>query len=1018
MSEIRNQRDAAVIPNGARSSVNDSALACQAESRDLLVGASDRPGFSRRAFLQLIAATGAGTLAACSSQPARKLIPYVVPAEETVPGVSTWYKSTCRECPAGCGVLVRTREARALKLEGNPDHPVNRGKLCVRGQAALQGLYNPDRIQQPLRRNARGQLEPVSWAEAEQQLANLLGYLRRERQAHRVVFVTERVTGSLDKFFREWLAAYGTREYYQYEPFAYEALREANRRSFGTSEIPRYDIARARMLLSFGADFLETWVSNVAFTREFAEFRSDFRRRFVAFGPRRSLTAANADEWIPVKPGSELTLVLALIGEIVRSGLARAPAPAMPAGQRESAESAAEKTGVPAERLRAIAREFARARPSLALGGGVPASDENGTALEMAVNLLNTVCGNVGETIRFGQGTDYGSVATYQDMLRLTEAMKNEFPLVVCFRHANPAFTLPAAADFRQALAKVPFKVSFSSYLDETTAACDLVLPDLTPLERWEDYEPRAGVYGLAQPVMPPVFQTKHTADVLLAVGPKVAPELERGFQFPDNREYLRNEWRALHRRFAPQQEFDSFWQNAVENGGVWSEPAVRPVRHTGVLPPAREASRVQETAPAPHFDLVVYPSLQLFDGRGANRPWLQEIPEAMSKIVWNAWVEIHPATAAREQLQEGDVVGVFAAPRNNPLALPVHLTDGVHPDVVAIPLGQGHSDYGRYAENKGTSPMALLPAEAERSSGGRLWAGARVWLGKQEVGRKLVKTQTHDRQEGRGFARVIPLAELTSGMAKREEVKLPILYPPHEHKDYRWGMAIDLNQCVGCNACIAACYAENNIPVVGEHEVDRGHHMAWIRVERYYEPTAPGQPDEARFVPMLCQHCDNAPCESVCPVYATYHNPEGLNVQVYNRCVGTRYCSNNCPYKVRRFNWFDWEWPAPLDLQLNPDLSVRTKGVMEKCTFCVQRLRAAKDAAKDDGRRKVRDGEVTPACVQTCPADAIVFGNLDDPESRVSKMAQDPRGYHILGEINTKPAITYLARVKRIEES
>ncbi|MFQ5695871.1 MAG: molybdopterin-dependent oxidoreductase, partial [Terriglobia bacterium] len=492
----------------------------------------------RRDFLKFIAtATSAGALSACRSEPVRHLIPYVVPPEETIPGVSTWYKSTCRECPAGCGVLVRTREGRVLKVEGNPDQPVNRGGLCVRGQAAVQGLYNPDRIRQPLRRNGRGQLEPVTWEVAEELLANALRYLHYEGQADRVALISDRVTGSLDKLFRDWLRVYGSDRYLQYEPFAYEALRAANRLTFGTSEIPHYDIARARFLLSFGADFLETWVSNVAFTRDFAEFRRDFSRRFVHVEPRQSLTAANADEWVAARPGMELYLTLGMIHEIFRAGLVRGLSGEEAASVRGlvgsfDAETFAGFTGVPAERVRRLAREFASARPSLALGGGVAVSDENATATQMAINLLNYICGNVGETIHFGQGADYDRVSTYEEMQGLVEAMQREEILLLLVHHANPLFTLPAAAGFESALAKVPFKISFSSYLDETTAACDLVLPDHTPLERWEDYQPRAGAHALVQPAMQPVFDTRATADVLLSVAGGVALELWQEFPF------------------------------------------------------------------------------------------------------------------------------------------------------------------------------------------------------------------------------------------------------------------------------------------------------------------------------------------------------------------------------------------------------------------------------------------------------------------------------------------------------
>jgi len=982
----------------------------------------------RRRFLQVVAAASAGALAACRSEPARKLIPYVVPPEEITPGVSTWYKSVCRECPAGCGVMVRTREARALKVEGNPDHPVNRGKLCVRGQAALQGLYNPDRIAQPLKRNARGQLEPISWAEGERILADLLRYLRHEKQSHRIALISHRVTGSLDKFFREWLALFGSDKYLQYEPFAYEAIRAANQLTFGTSEIPYYDIARAKFLLNFGADFLETWISNVAFTRDFAEFRRDPTRRYVHVEARRSLTAANADEWLMPNPGSDFELVMTVIDQVFQTGLARPPSDAAAIRamvENYNAEKAAARSGLSAQRIRRLAREFATARPGLALGGGVAVSDQHGTVTQAAINLLNFVCGNVGETVRFGQGADFDSVATYGQVLDLTVGLQRDEVLLLLFHHGNPMFTLPVASGFDKGLARVPFKVSFSSYLDETTAVCDLVLPDHTPLERWEDYQPRAGVYGLAQPTMQPVFDTKQAPDALLSVAKQVDSALAQRFQVESFYDYLRNEWRTLQRRVAPRQDFEEFWREAVESGGVWGEASQARLRFVAqqLFPHGKPIAidrdplerGKQPDYPSAHpeelksesFDLILYPSAHLFDGRGANRSWLQETPEAVSKVTWGAWVEIHPQTAARLGVNEGDLVRVGS------IELPAHLYDGIHPRSVAVPIGQGHQAYGRYAETRTANPMKLLHEQPEAESGGRWWSGTRVGLEKLGVGRRLAKTQLEDRQHGRGFAQAIAASELAKPH-EPEPYKFPMLYPEHEHKVHRWGMVVDLNACVGCNACVAACYAENNIPVVGEHEVARGHHMAWIRVERYYEEREKGQPDDVRFVPMMCQQCDNAPCESVCPVYATYHNPDGLNVQVYNRCVGTRYCSNNCPYKVRRFNWFDWQWPAPLDLQLNPDVSQRSKGIMEKCTFCIQRIREAKDRARDQGR-KVRDGEVTPACVQTCPADALMFGDWLDPESRINKIVRgNPRAYHILGEINTRPAITYLKKVIR----
>jgi molybdopterin-containing oxidoreductase family iron-sulfur binding subunit len=405
---------------------------------------------------------------------------------------------------------------------------------------------------------------------------------------------------------------------------------------------------------------------------------------------------------------------------------------------------------------------------------------------------------------------------------------------------------------------------------------------------------------------------------------------------------------------------------------------------------------------------LIPYPSLAYYDGKMANRPWLQEMPDPLSQIVWDNWLEIHPSDAKRLGIKKNDLLQLQS--RTGEIKLPAHISEGVKPGTVAIPIGQGHSAFGRYAQGQGANAIPLLSGESEADSGALIWHGTRVVVSQTGLKHKLASTSGSDRSHDREIAQTISLAALQSGMEKKAPPHHLEMYPEHHHEKHRWGMVIDLNACVGCNACVVACSAENNIPIMGKDEVAYGREMSWIRIQRYDEGTDE-RPDH-HFIPMLCQHCDNAPCEPVCPVYATYHNPEGLNAQVYNRCVGTRYCSNNCPYKVRRFNWYTAKWPEPLDLQLNPDVTVREMGVMEKCTFCVQRIRAAELEAKDENR-EVRDGEIVPACSQTCPTSAIVFGDLNDAQSEVSKLSKDPRRYHVLEHLNTRPAITYLKKIK-----
>ncbi|GBC84014.1 Menaquinone reductase, molybdopterin-binding-like subunit [bacterium HR11] len=974
----------------------------------------------RRDFLKALGVTtAAATLDGCRRS-VHKLIPYVIPPEDVVPGVAAWYATVCRECPAGCGLLVKTREGRAVKVEGNPAHPVNRGRLCVRGQAALQGLYDPDRIRQPLQKRPSGEFRPVSWEEAERLLVERLADLRHRGRADRIVLVTPLLTGSLDRLVQDWTEALGVGRRIVYEPFAYEALRTASRVAFGRDAIPDYRIETARVLISFGADFLETWLSNVRFARAFAEGIRAVRDgtrvgRFIHIEPRLSLTAANADEWIPVRPGAEAFLALAMIHVILTEGRA---SPSLPADEVRrltefvrpyDPETVAAQTDVPPEQIRRLARLFAEADPGLAIGGGVAGTGSNATATLVAVHLLNYVAGFVGRTVVFGPDFSLGRVSRFSEVCELVAAMEAGQVEALLFLDVNPVFTLPRGLGFESALAKVPLVVALASFMDETTARAHLVLPIHTPLESWGDYEPQVGVHGLLQPVLRPLFRTRAPGDILLAVARSMGEDVASKLPWSDFYTYLRTRWQELHRRLAPDRDFEAFWQDALRQGGVWEAVAPESVR---LAPEVFQMKFEPPTLEGPSEGpaLLVYPSVHHFDGRGADRPWLQEIPDPVTKVVWDAWVEVHPETARRLGVAMGDVVEL-ASPYGK-IELPVYVYEGLRPDVVAVPIGQGHTHYGRYARARGANPIELLSPRPEAVAGGRVWLSVRVRLTKTGRRHLLVSTAARDRQLGRGIAQAVAVGEGRSPERHPPAgTSVPDMYPKHEHPGHRWGMVIDLNACIGCNACVAACYAENNIPVVGKMEVALRREMAWIRVERYFE--AVGERPDVRFVPMLCQHCDNAPCESVCPVYATYHNPEGLNAMVYNRCVGTRYCANNCPYKVRRFNWLDPVWPEPLHLQLNPDVTVRSKGVMEKCTFCVQRIQAAKDQAKDEGR-PLRDGDVVPACAQTCPTDAIIFGDLNDPESRVARLARDPRGYHVLAELNTRPAVTYLKKVGR----
>lgn len=1005
----------------------------------------------RRTFLKVLGSAGpAVAFAACSPVPPERIIPFVVPPEDVIPGVAAWYASVCGECPAGCGTLVRTREGRAVKIEGNPEHPVNRGGLCIRGQSSLQGHYNPDRIAGPRRRRvtneAAGQsvLEPVTWDDAQQTLVDRLQVLREAGRGDRVAFITPPLTGTLATLVSAWTDAVGGARWIQYEPFGYEAIREANRRVFGRGELPHYNFAAADVLVSFGADFLETFGSPVGYARDHAgqrRVRNGEKTRFVQIEPRLSMTGTNADAWHAVPPETEGLVAAAMVQTI----LAEQRAQGVPDTELEqiadlvagvSPEQVERVTGLSADTTRDLARAFSDPAlgpgRTLAVGGGVGVSGANATDAQVAVTLLNYVAGNIGTTVDFASASTLGS-ATYSEMRTLGDAMRSGEIELAIVHNVNPVFAMPAAADFGGALAQVPFVVSLSSLPDETTALADLLLPSHSTLESWGDSNPRRGVYGLIQPVMQPVFDTRHVGDLLIDAGRALGPlEGDEAANLLPRRgdfyRFLRDEWERLQpvmESAASEREnaetppetaevdFEDYWADALRRGGTTFPVEPVTVAVSPALFDTGLTDALTPTGAGRAYTLMAYPSLHFFDGRGANRPWLQEIPDPLLKTTWGTGVEMTPDTAGAIGAEEGQLVAIESdhGQVDASVIINPHLADGV----VAIAIGQGHTNFGRYATGRGVNPIALLDPDPETTSGGVRWLGTGVGLTPLALTRPIPRLQHTFDQDGRELAQSVSLAALAAGEIHPEEHHFS-LREDHEHPVHRWGMAIDLDACNGCNACVAACYAENNVPVVGADLMRRGRTMSWLRIERFVEPSEPGPADigpDNRFLPMLCQHCDHAPCETVCPVFATYHTDEGLNAQVYNRCVGTRYCSNNCPYKVRRFNWFMPEFEAPLQLQLNPDVTGRSAGVMEKCSFCVQRIQDGKETAKDENR-PVRDGDVTSACAQSCPAQAIVFGDMNDPASRVTQLADDDRAYHALNELNTRPAVTYLKKVTR----
>jgi anaerobic selenocysteine-containing dehydrogenase/Fe-S-cluster-containing dehydrogenase component len=984
----------------------------------------------RRRFLTVLGVTGAGAaaLSGCSTGKVEKLIPYLVQDEDQVPGIPTWYASTCTECAAGCGLHVKTREARAIKLEGNPAHPVNAGTLCHRGQAGLQGLYNPGRTRGPVVKEGSA-LKNLTWDDAIGRLSQKLG-----AAAGKVAVISGAGPGTFSDLLASWTAALGGK-LVRYEAFDRAPERAANKQVFGLDELPVYEFAQARYIVSFGADFLETWGPVVEQQRGFAAahgFDGTGMAKLVYAGPRMNLTGMNADEWHPIVAGTEAALALGMANVILSERTtAPADARALAAGLAAwTPEKVAQATGMTTEAVRKLAREFASASPSLAVAGGVGAQHRGATEVAAAVNLLNYVAGNVGKTVRFGAGMP--TTDGYGAMEALITAMNAGQVSVLLVHDCNPAYSLPKSAGFAAAMAKVPFKVSTALFLDETAAACDLLLPNHHALERWDDLAPRAGVRGLMQPVMTPVFKTMHTGDVLLKASQKAGGPLAQ-FNAVSFEAHLKQKWAGLTRGTDPAQA----WRDALARGGLYDAAPPAPA-----VKLAAGALGMTWTAPAlegnGEFVFLPVPSSMYHDGRGANRPWLLENPDPVTKITWGSWIELHPETAKRLDVRDGEVLRLRSP--HGEVSAPAYVYPGVRPDVVAMGLGLGHTEYGEYAKGLGANALDLLGPKG--GDGFLPYVSVKVEIEKTREYHQLARTDGNPRQLGRHIAEAMPLVHAEKHYTVEESLK-QVGEEEHEvntererdaiggfrekqlekrkfgayaAENPRWGMAIDLARCTGCASCVTACYSENNIPWVGYENVLRGREMSWMRIERYWEGgTEPGEAFGARVIPMLCQHCENAPCEPVCPVYASYHTADGLNGQVYNRCVGTRYCSNNCPYKVRYFNWFPFAKRAfaePLNLQLNPDVTVRARGVMEKCTFCVQRIRGAQHQARLEDR-PLKDGDVVTACQQACPSGAIVFGNVNDPESRVVKAKEDHRGYHVLEEINVRSSITYLARVQ-----
>jgi anaerobic selenocysteine-containing dehydrogenase/Fe-S-cluster-containing dehydrogenase component len=982
----------------------------------------------RRTFLKI---TGIGALSiasGCNTRPDKTLFSLVETPDDMVTGKASWYASTCRECPAGCGILAKNREGRVIKVEGHPYHPINKGALCMRGQASVQAVFHPDRLNTPMLKE-NNNFKPISFDQA-QEMLRIKTAAAAAKGPGKVHMITEVAGENLFALFSDTLQIWKSQPPVVFETFAYESLKMANHKVFGIKALMSYRMDQADLLVSFGADFLETWLSPVEYARKFKAMHAvgnETKGAFVHVSPFQTMTGANADLWLSCKPGRESVVAFGLIREVLASDRQSA----VPENLKKEISSAtleftpekvAEIAGVSPEHYRKLVQRVLDAKHPLILGTGAASSGPASHAADIAANYLNVLLDPELSLIDFNRRHRAETASSRQEVYDFFNGLKNRQGDVLLLNNVNPVYALSPEIGTREILnSGNHFVISFSNFMDDTAACADLVFPTSHFLESWDEY---AGVTGIAsglQPSMGMLSPSPGIGDIFLKAADSVNRTAENYkdylYQRMISNGIIKNELDRLH---------------MIQSGGIFDSLTSDKSFRFSVNAISAEAIRSavaisQQQLDEPENLLMAVPSVRFFDGRSANRPWLGEAPDPLTQVAWQTPVMIHPETLSRYNLEQG--VPVRLETRSGVIEALAYESENVRPGVLIMSIGQGHEGFGRYADNIGLNPLKLIPRTIDVHTGGPVFSTS-VSISKNGNPQKIANTDGSRFQHDRKIALTMSLSELArkshNGEAHGEKagltmwdfpMTLPLpegydkkrdFYPPHDHEDYRWAMVVDLDRCIGCGACAVACYAENNIGIVGLKGILEQREMSWLMIQRYLDPQ---QPEKVIFLPMLCQHCDNAPCESVCPVYAPHHSKEGLNNQVYNRCIGTRFCSQNCPYKVRRFNWFTWKWPNPLNLQLNPDVTVRSKGVMEKCSFCVQRIKVAHGKAKDE-KREIRDGEIMPACLQTCPTGVFTFGNLMDKNSKVRQMVDDPRAYQILGYLNTKPAVIYLKKV------
>ncbi len=925
-------------------------------------------GFSRRDFLKVMGASlSLAGLTSCVKQPEEKIVPYVKTPELLVPGKPLYYATAFVLGGYATGVLAKSHMGRPTGIEGNPDHPASLGAADTYATASILHLYDPDRSQVVMNNGGVS-----SWEKFSQSIRPLIE-VQRSLKGAGLRILTENVTSpTLGSQINAILAQFPEATWHQYEPCGLDNVREGMKDLFGEYLQPRYKFDKADVILSLDGDFIGTGPGNVRHAHDFANRRrvsgktADMNRLYCAESTP-TVSGGMADHRFRMKASEVEMFARAVASQLGVDGVSGST------------------TVIDAKTLPVLVKDLQAHR-----GASIVIAGNHQPAIVHALaHAMNVALGNVGYTVEYTEPVEVDAVNHSASLKSLADDISKGAVDMLLVVGGNPAYTAPADLKFGELLAKVPFTARLGMYDDETSANCNWHLPESHYLETWSDARSIDGSSTIMQPLILPLYQSKSAHEFL-------------DMMFGDSRpgdDIVKAYWRNK----SDEEEFESFWRKSL-NDGIVAGTMLQPkhVIMTSIdwkFTPARAAG----------LEIMFRPDPSVYDGRFANNGWLQELPKQITRITWDNVALMSPRTVEKLGLKNGELVTLSL--NGATVKVPAWIEPGHPDDSVTLHLGYGRTKAGRVGDGIGANAFALRTSSIQ-------WFGGGVEV--EGIGEMypVACTQDHWSMEGRPIIRETTAAEFpehpefAKHLAHQPSDK-ESFYPPYEYDGYAWGMTIDLNACTGCSACMIACQSENNIPVVGKKQVENGREMHWIRVDRYYVGNDLDNPELA-VMPVACQHCENAPCEPVCPVAATTHDHEGLNVMTYNRCVGTRYCSNNCPYKVRRYNYLQYSDTETKQFQLmhNPDVTVRNRGVMEKCTYCVQRISAARiDAKKED--RLIRDGEIVTACQSVCPAQAITFGDINNKNSKVSKMKADPRDYGLLAELNTKPRTSYLAKLR-----